>query len=83
MVLYFHEPTQRCAFNAKHYARSTGFTHENVNIFYDNLDNAYDKYKVTPNRIINVDETGIIVVQSKTPKIVVLKGKDSGALLSN
>ncbi|XP_011867597.1 PREDICTED: uncharacterized protein LOC105561858 [Vollenhovia emeryi] len=54
------------------FAQSSSFTRENANIFYDNLNNIYEKYKFTPDRIVTINETGITVVQSEIPEVIVL-----------
>nr|XP_023013986.1 uncharacterized protein LOC111503809 [Leptinotarsa decemlineata] len=59
---------------ATSYARAIGFNENAVQSFFNNLDNIYTKYKVTPDRIWNVDETGVTTVQ-KLPKILAQKGK--------
>lgn len=57
------------------YARARGFNVESVNNFFDMLEMEYDRKKFDPDRIYNVDETGLSIVQSKIPQIVGLKGK--------
>ncbi|XP_033225515.1 uncharacterized protein LOC117178270 [Belonocnema kinseyi] len=57
------------------FARAYDFTRLNVETFYDNLENVYEKHRFTPDRILNVDETEIAIVQTKTPKILTLKDK--------
>lgn len=65
------------------YARALGFTRESVGIFFGILEDVYDKCAYSADRVYNVDETGLSVVQSKIPKIVGLKGKRQiGALTS-
>lgn len=65
------------------FARAVGFTKESVSKFYDILEDVYDKNLYEADRIYNVDETGLSVVQSKIPQIVGLKGKRQiGALTS-
>jgi len=51
--------------------RSKGFTQENVSKFFDLLEKIYTENKITPSRIWNVDETGLTIVQSKQPQILV------------
>lgn len=53
--------------------RISGFNAESVGHFYKNLDAILTKYNFAPNRIFNVDETGITTVQSQS-KIVGPKG---------
>lgn len=57
------------------YARALNFSRENVGKFYDLLEAEYEKYNYPPNRVWNVDETGLSIVQSKIPQIIGLKGK--------
>ncbi|GBP93768.1 hypothetical protein EVAR_16286_1 [Eumeta japonica] len=46
-------------------ARIQGFTAENVKSFFDILKPELKKIKFNPNKILNVDETGITTVQHK------------------
>lgn len=57
------------------YARAKGFTHERVNSFYDLLQAEYQKHKYPEDRVWNVDETGLSVVQTKTPQVIASRGK--------
>jgi hypothetical protein len=54
--------------------RIAGFTKNNVNIFFNNLATVLEKYKFTPDRIVNTDETGISTVM-QAPKVICEKGK--------
>ncbi|XP_046389327.1 uncharacterized protein LOC124158184 [Ischnura elegans] len=65
------------------FRRALGFSKENIEKFYKLLENVYDKGKFTPDRIYNVDESGITVVQSKVPKVIGLKGKRQIAALTS
>lgn len=56
-------------------ARAIGFNKSQVDRFYKNLKELYEKYKFQPSRIYNVDETGISTVPKKTPKVVTTRGK--------
>lgn len=56
-------------------ARVIGFNKVQVDRFYQNLKEIYDRHKFKPNRIYNVDETGMSTVPKKTPKVVSTKGK--------
>lgn len=56
-------------------ARAIGFNKTQVERFYKNLKEVYDKYKLRPHRIYNMDETGMSTVPKKTPKVVSRKGK--------
>lgn len=55
--------------------RAMGFNEVQVNRFYDNLKEMYDKYQFKPSRIYNFDETGMSTVPKKTPKVITTKGK--------
>lgn len=57
------------------FARALGFTREKVNMFFDILEAEFEKHNYPPDRIFNVDETGLTVVQSKVSEVVGLKGK--------
>lgn len=46
-------------------SRAKGFSRENSNMFYDLLEPELKGFGVKPNKIFNVDETGITVVQSR------------------
>lgn len=56
-------------------ARAIGFNRAQVQKFYKNLKDVYEKYQFQPNRIYNMDETGMSTVPKKTPKVVSVKGK--------
>lgn len=56
-------------------ARAMGFNKTQVNIFYENLQCLYNKYRFAPSRIYNLDETGINTVPKKIPKVISIKGK--------
>ncbi|XP_039313972.1 uncharacterized protein LOC105206643 [Solenopsis invicta] len=56
-------------------ARVKGFTKENVAKFFDIYESQLLKIKYSPNRLYNVDETGITVVQHKHSKVISMKGK--------
>ncbi|KAJ4425867.1 hypothetical protein ANN_27493 [Periplaneta americana] len=62
-------------------ARAIGFNKESVMNFFDLLKAEYVKHCYLPDRIFNVDETGLKIVQSKLPHVIGLKGKKQiGAL---
>lgn len=64
-------------------ARAMGFNKPVVEKFFQLLLSLYDKYKFTPDRIYNVDETGITTVPNKKSKVLSLKGKRQvGGLVS-
>ena len=58
------------------YSMAFGFSNENIEKFYNLLENVYEKGKLTPDRIYNVDESGITMVQSKVAKVIGLKEKN-------
>lgn len=62
-------------------ARIKGFTKENVDKFFDIYESGLAKIKYSPNRVYNVDETGITVVQHKHSKIISMKKKSKFMLL--
>jgi hypothetical protein len=55
--------------------RATGFSKEQVGIFFDFCEKELAVHDYPPSRIFKVDETGLTVVQKKHPKILALKGK--------
>lgn len=55
-------------------ARSTGFNKRSVATFFENYVKVLEKYHFKPNRIFNIDETGVTTVL-KPVKIVAEKGK--------
>lgn len=57
------------------FARARGFNKEEVDKFFDLVDDVFKKHNYPANRVFNVDETGLSVVQSKVPHVVGLKGK--------
>ena len=56
-------------------ARVMGFRRSEVNRFFDNLKQVYEKEKFEPTRIYNVDETGMTTVQQQKQKIIAPTGK--------
>ena len=57
------------------FVRVLGFNRENVEKFFQILETEYDKHHYTPDRIYNVDETGVTVVQNKVVHVISRKGK--------
>lgn len=49
-------------------ARATGFNATAVQLFYTNLEDVYKRFNFPPNRIYNLDETGVNTVL-QTPKV--------------
>lgn len=58
---------------ATSFARGTSFNRANVAAFHKNLKSLYERYKFTPDRIYNCDETGITTAH-KPPKVVAPRG---------
>lgn len=56
-------------------ARIMGFNLYQINIFYENLKLVYTNFNFPPSRIYNMDETGILTVPNKIPKVISPKGK--------
>ena len=63
-------------------ARATAFYCYTVNKFFDNLASVMDRYKFTPNRIFNVDETGVTTVQSPKQMLAAKGTKQIGSITS-
>ena len=55
--------------------RATGFSKEQVEIFFDLYEKELADHDYLPSLIFNVDETGLTVVQKKQPKILARKSK--------
>lgn len=68
---------------ATSFSRANGFNKDAVHGFFDILEAEFQKHPYPPDRIFNVDETGLSVVQSKVPKVVGLKGKRQVGALSS
>lgn len=63
--------------------RAKGFNRESVKLFFDLLEDEYEKHKFPATHIYNVDETGLSVVQNKLSKVIGKKGKRQiGAMTS-
>lgn len=62
--------------------RVTAFNKEEIGIFFANLNTLMDKYKFSPARIFNADETGITTVQ-RPNKIYAKKGQKRVGFLTS
>lgn len=56
-------------------ARARGFNRPQVELFFQNLKAALDRYKITLDNMYNVDETGIQTSSKKPPKVISMVGK--------
>ncbi|XP_063220279.1 uncharacterized protein LOC134529776 [Bacillus rossius redtenbacheri] len=65
------------------FARALGLHRENVEAFFNMLEELYDKFKFPPDRVFNVDESGLTIVQSKNPSVISRKGKKQVAALTS
>lgn len=65
------------------FSRAHGFTKQSMNHFYDLLENVCQEKKFAADRIFNVDETGLSIVQSKHPKIIARRGKKQIAAMTS
>ncbi|XP_022823908.1 uncharacterized protein LOC111354594 [Spodoptera litura] len=64
-------------------ARAAGFNQVAVNNFFDLLSHAIETYHLTPDRIFNVDETGITTVPKSISRIIGTRGKKQIGLLTS
>lgn len=55
--------------------RAAGFSKEQVDRFFDKLTELMNKYKFSPSKIFNADETGVTCVQTHRLKVMSVKGK--------
>ncbi|XP_030751456.1 tigger transposable element-derived protein 1-like [Sitophilus oryzae] len=65
------------------FARARGFNKQSVHNFFTLLEELYAKYKFPANRVFNVDETGLTVVQNKIAEVIGRKGKKQIASLTS
>lgn len=56
-------------------ARISGFNKNQVDVFFNNLEDLMKKYKFPASRIWNMDESSTSTVPNKTPKVVSVQGK--------
>lgn len=64
-------------------ARAKGFNRNAVQKFFTLLQSLYEKHKISPCDIYNVDETGILTVPNKPSKVLALRGKKQVGCLSS
>ncbi|XP_072384664.1 uncharacterized protein [Diabrotica undecimpunctata] len=64
-------------------ARVKSFTPENVSKFFDLYEPEYLKLTNPAQRIFNVDETGLTIVQHKHSKVIFMKGKKQVSSLTS
>jgi DDE superfamily endonuclease len=64
-------------------ARAQGFNEVAVGKFFDLLEDLQQKFRFTPDRIFNCDETGITTVPNKPSKVIAAKGKKQVGSLSS
>ena len=67
---------------ATSYQRAVGFNKENVNKFYDKLENLMERCSFAPGDIWNLDETGITTVQKPRKTVAPTGRKQVGGLTS-
>lgn len=63
--------------------RGRGFNRPQVERFFENLWQVFDKHKIQPSNIYNMDETGSRTSCTKPPKIISVKGKKQVGVISN
>lgn len=56
-------------------ARAAGFNRPQVELFFRNLRQILNEKKILPHRLYNMDESGILTVPNKLPKVVAPRGK--------
>lgn len=64
-------------------ARAMGFNRQAVEAFFKILIETVDKYKITADKIYNVDETGMTTVAKSLGKVVATKGRKQVGSLSS
>ncbi|XP_026318149.1 uncharacterized protein LOC113228920 [Hyposmocoma kahamanoa] len=64
-------------------ARAMAFNKVTVNDFFSLLEKVIDQHKLTPDRIFNVDETGVSTVPKSHSRILSLKGQKQVGCLSS
>lgn len=56
-------------------ARASGFNRPQVELFFKNLEQMLNDKKISPHHLYNMDESGILTVPNKLPKVVAPQGK--------
>lgn len=64
-------------------ARAMGFNREAVKAFFKLLTDIVDKHKITPDKLFNVDETGMTTVSKSVGKVIATKGRKQVGCLSS
>lgn len=64
-------------------ARAQAFNITNVTRFFDILEDVQKSHLYPPHRVYNVDETGLLTVQSKSSKVFAFKGRRQVGSLSS
>lgn len=72
----------RCA-QSTSLQRAQGFNKEQVDSFFDKLEELMNKYSFPPTKIFNCDETGVSVVHSNSQKVLSMKGKKQVSKLTS
>ena len=62
--------------------RASAFNHHNVKEYFDNLGIVLDKHRLTPDRIFNLDETGVTTVQNPKKVVTATGTKSVGSITS-
>lgn len=65
------------------FARKEGFNKSAVYSFFNLLEATFSEHNYPPDKIYNVDETGLTIVQSKVPKVIGRKGKRQIRVISS
>lgn len=63
-------------------SRANGFNKQAVDNFFNLLEAEFSKHKYPADRVFNVDESGVSVVQSKISRVIGLRGKRQVGALS-
>ena len=63
-----------CSQEATRLGMATSFSKNNVGKFFTNLRSVMERYNFPPNKIYNIDETGLMTVH-KLPKVIATKGE--------